>query len=187
MAFKDLREFISLLEEKGDLRRIEASVSRDLEMSEIADRVVKSGGPALYFENVEGFDMPAVMNLFGAERRVAWALGVDKLDDLAERTRDLLGMLQGPPTGIGDKLRALGKLAGVARAQPKTVSRGQAADHQVLADGRGPLHHVSPCDKPRPGDGQAQRGHLPDAGVRRQDDGDALADAQGGGETLQGG
>ena len=75
MSFKDLREFISLLEEKGDLRRIEASVSRDLEMSEIADRVVKSGGPALYFENVEGFDMPAVMNLFGAERRVRVGIG----------------------------------------------------------------------------------------------------------------
>ena len=134
MSFKDLREFISFLEEKGDLRRIEAPVSRDLEMSEIADRVVKSGGPALYFENVEGFDMPAVMNLFGAERRVAWALGVEKLEDLAERTRDLLGMLQGPPAGLGGKLRALGKLAGVARAQPKTVSRGPCQEVVVTGD-----------------------------------------------------
>ena len=134
MSFKDLREFVSFLEEKGDLRRIEASVSRDLEMSEIADRVVKSGGPALYFESVEGFDMPAVMNLFGAERRVAWALGVERLEDLADRTRDLLGMLQGPPAGLGDKLRALGKLAGVARAQPKTVSRGPCQEVVVTGD-----------------------------------------------------
>ena len=151
MGFNDLREFISFLDEKGDLRRIEASVSRDLEMSEIADRVVKSGGPALYFENVEGFDMPAVMNLFGAERRVAWALGVDKLDDLADRTRDLLGMLQGPPAGHrrqAPRARQAGGSRegaaedGIAWAVPGSGRHGrgrrpeQAADHQVLADGR---------------------------------------------------
>ena len=135
MSFRDVREFVSFLEDRGDLHRIRAPVSRDLEMTEIADRVVKSGGPALYFENVEGFDVPVVMNLFGSEQRVAWALGVDKLDDLAERTRDLLGILrQGPPAGLGDKLRALGKLAGVARAQPKTVSRGPCQEVVVTGD-----------------------------------------------------
>ena len=108
MAFKDLREFISLLEERGELRRITVPVSRDLEIAEIADRTVKAGGPALLFENVEGFDMPVAINLFGTHRRMALALGVEDLNELTERVRKILGMLQGPPSGIVDKLRALG-------------------------------------------------------------------------------
>ena len=72
MSFKDLREFLEFLEEKGELLRITAPVSRDLEMTEIADRTVKSGGPALLFENVEGYDMPVAMNLYGTLQRTAW-------------------------------------------------------------------------------------------------------------------
>ena len=58
MAFKDLRDFVAFLEEKGDLRRIGVPVDPELEMTEITDRVIKSGGPALLFENVIGYDMP---------------------------------------------------------------------------------------------------------------------------------
>jgi 4-hydroxy-3-polyprenylbenzoate decarboxylase len=123
MKFKDLREFIAFLEAKGELRRIAATVSRDLEMTEIADRAVKSGGPALLFESVEGYDIPVAMNLFGTHQRMAWALGVERIDELTQRVRKLLSMMQGPPSGTLDKLKALGELMGLARTQPKIVSR----------------------------------------------------------------
>ena len=124
MKFKDLREFIDFLDGKGELRRIATPVSPDLEITELADRVVKSGGPALLFENVEGYDMPAVINLFGTHQRVAWALGVEHIDELTERVRKLLSMAKGPPPGLMSKLRTAGDLIGLARAQPKIVKSG---------------------------------------------------------------
>ena len=134
MAFKDLRQFISFLEEKGELRRIEAPVSRDLEIAEIADRTVKAGGPALLFENVEGSDTPVVINLYGTHQRMAWALGVEHLDELTDRIRKILGMLKGPPSGLLDKARALGDLVGMARTQPKMVSRAPCQEVVVTGE-----------------------------------------------------
>ena len=67
MPIKNLREFISLLEDQGELKRITVPVSRDLEITEIADRTVKSGGPALLFDNVADSTMPLVINLYGTE------------------------------------------------------------------------------------------------------------------------
>ena len=75
MKFKDLREFIAFLEEKGELVRVKTPVSCELEITEINDRVVKSGGPALLFENVEGYNIPVLTNTYGSARRIAWALG----------------------------------------------------------------------------------------------------------------
>jgi 4-hydroxy-3-polyprenylbenzoate decarboxylase len=121
MKFNDLREFISFLEEKGDLKRIKSSVSCELEITEVCDRVVKRGGPALLFENVEGYDIPVLINMFGTEQRMAWALGVERLDDLVDRVNQLLGLMQGPPQGIMDKLRTLGQLVRMASFQPKIV------------------------------------------------------------------
>ena len=83
MAFADLREFVARLEQAGRLQRIAVPVSRDLEITEIVDRVSKSPGPAnvaLLFERVEGADMPVLVNAFGAEDRMALALGVGRLD-----------------------------------------------------------------------------------------------------------
>ncbi len=121
MKFKDLREFIAFLERKGELRRIRAPVSCELEITEIADRVVKSGGPALLFENVTGYPIPVLINLYGSSQRMAWALGVEKLDDLVERFQGLLRLVQGPPEGLLNKLRTLGQLAHLSSFQPKTV------------------------------------------------------------------
>ena len=134
MSFKDLREFISFLEEKGELRRIETTVSRDLEITELADRTVKAGGPALFFENVNGYDMPVVINLYGSHQRMAWALGVDDLDEVTQRIRKLLGMLQGPPSGLVDKVRTLGDLVGLAKTQPKTVSKAPCQEVVITGD-----------------------------------------------------
>ena len=91
MKFQDLREFIAFLEQKGELRRIATPVDPRLEITEIADRSIKSGGPALLFENPQGYDIPVLINLFGSDRRMAWALGVEKLDVVEDR---LVAILQ---------------------------------------------------------------------------------------------
>ena len=125
MNFKDLRDFISFLESKGDLRRITTPVSSELEITEICDRTVKQGGPALLFENVEGYDIPVLINMYGSEQRMAWALGVEKLDDLVQRVQGILGLMQGgAPKGIMDKLRMLGRLRELASFQSKIVRSG---------------------------------------------------------------
>ena len=125
MNFKDLRDFISFLESKGDLRRITTPVNPELEITEICDRTVKQGGPALLFENVEGYDIPVFINMYGSEQRMAWALGVDKLDDLVQRVQGILGLMQGgAPKGIMDKLRMLGRLRELASFQSKIVRSG---------------------------------------------------------------
>ena len=196
MAFRDLREFISLLEERGELVRVSTPVSADLEITEITDRMVKSGGPALLFENVEGHSAPALINLFGTHKRVALGLGVEDVEELADRARSLLSMAQDPPAGIGGQAPRLGRTGGAGEIaaqdrQERALSRSRRqrgrrrsvryARHQMLADGRRALRHAAAGDKPRPGVRQAQRRHVQDAGLRPQHDGDALADAQGGG------
>ncbi len=123
MKFKDLREFVSLLEDRGELKRIAVPVSADLEITEIADRMVKSDGPALLFENVSGHSAPVLINIFGSHKRTALALGVENIEELADRVRRLLSMAQGPPSGLGNKMRALGDLIGLARSQPNLVRR----------------------------------------------------------------
>ena len=133
MKFKDLREFISFLEKKDDIRRIQAPVSCELEITEITDRVIKRGGPALLFENVTGYDMPVVINIFGSEQRMAWALGVEKLDEVVERVQGLLQLMHGPPEGLLNKLRTLGQLVHMGSFQPKTVRN--APCHEVVLQG----------------------------------------------------
>ena len=128
MKFNDLREYISFLEQKGELRRVATPVSHELEITEIADRVIKSGGPALLFENPQGYDIPVLINMFGSAQRMAWALGVERLDDLAERVQDLLDLMHGPPQGLMNKLRTLGQLVHLASFQPKTVRDAPCQD-----------------------------------------------------------
>ena len=134
MKYRDLREFVALLEQRGELRRVTAPVSADLEITEISDRMVKSGGPALLFENVEGHSSPLLINLFGTHKRVALALGVEDVEELADRVRKLLALSQGPPSGIGGKMRALGELVGLARSQPKTVRRAPCQEVVLTGD-----------------------------------------------------
>ena len=90
--------------------------------------MVKSGGPALLFENVSGYNIPVAINLFASSQRMAWALGVESLDELASRVKDLLGMVQGPPDGLVDRIRALGQLVHLGSFQPKTISRAPCQD-----------------------------------------------------------
>ena len=134
MHFKDIRQFIEFLDEHGDLKHITAMVDSDLEITEITDRTIKSGGPALLFENVAGSDTPVAINLMGTHQRTAWALGVENIDDLTSRVRKLLGLAQGPPSGLMGKVRALGDLVSVARTQPKIVRRAPCQDVVVTGE-----------------------------------------------------
>jgi len=93
VAYKDLREFIENLENRGELKRITEEVDANLEITEITDRVSKMKGKdnvALLFENVKGYDMPVLMNAFGSYERMSLALGVEKLDDIADELREFL-------------------------------------------------------------------------------------------------
>ena len=134
MKFKNLREYITYLEQKGDLRRITTQVDWDLEITEISDRMVKSGGPALLFENVIGYDTPVLINMFSSDQRMKWALGVDNLDDLAERIHNLLQMMQGPPDGLLNRLKALGQIIRIGSFQPKTVSTAPCQEITLSGD-----------------------------------------------------
>jgi 4-hydroxy-3-polyprenylbenzoate decarboxylase len=125
MAFTDLPEFVSHLDKHGQLHRVTAPVSRDLEIAEITDRVSK--GPAhqnkaLLFERVEGSDMPVLINAFGSARRMAWALGVEDLNDLSTRVAKLLDLKL--PGTLSEKLRKLGTVIDLARAGPKRTGSG---------------------------------------------------------------
>ena len=134
MKFKNLREYITYLEQKGDLRRITTEVDWDLEITEISDRMVKSGGPTLLFENVIGYDTPVLINMFSSDQRMKWALGVDNLDDLAERIHNLLQMMQGPPDGLLNRLKALGQIIRIGSFQPKTVSTAPCQEITLSGD-----------------------------------------------------
>ena len=120
----DLRGFLAALEKAGDLTRITAEVDPVLEITEIADRVVKAGGPALLFERPKGSSIPVLINLFGTERRMARALGVEKLDDIAHRLQELIATFETKPAGVLDKLKLLPKLKDLSDVFPKDVRSG---------------------------------------------------------------
>ncbi|MEH6544139.1 MAG: 4-hydroxy-3-polyprenylbenzoate decarboxylase [Porticoccaceae bacterium] len=95
MSYRDLRDFIQFLEARGELKRITTPVSPHLEITEICDRTLKAGGPALLFENVSGYDMPVLGNLFGTPERVALGMGREQVSELRE-VGELLAFLKEP-------------------------------------------------------------------------------------------
>ena len=145
MAYDDLRDWIKTLEKHGELKRIREEVSPELEITEITDRVSKigarginnregnyaPGGPALLFENVKGHPGHKVfINQFGSERRMALALGVDNLEQIAERITGLMNVKA--PEGFLDKLKMLPQLGALTSAFPKTVSAKDAPCKEVI-------------------------------------------------------
>ncbi|MDI3481915.1 MAG: 4-hydroxy-3-polyprenylbenzoate decarboxylase [Tepidanaerobacteraceae bacterium] len=121
MAYRDLQDFIKALEGKGLLKRIKTEVDPELEITEIYDRVVKSGGPALLFENVKGSSFPLLINAFGTEERMNLALEVKNLDDIAGCIDELVPMAM--PEGFAEKLKTLSRLSSLARIFPKKVKK----------------------------------------------------------------
>ena len=122
MAYADLREFLKKLEAEGELKRIGAEVRCELEITEITDRVTRAGGPALLFENVKGYKTPVAINLFGSHRRMALALEVDDLQEVADRITGFLDFKT--PQGLVDKLKMLPKLGELGAFFPKQVKKG---------------------------------------------------------------
>ncbi|GHC44208.1 3-octaprenyl-4-hydroxybenzoate carboxy-lyase [Alcaligenes pakistanensis] len=137
MKYRDLRDFIAQLEAKGDLKRITQPVSTSLEMTEISDRVLRAGGPALLFENAQHQGskaaMPVLANLFGTPQRVAWGMGAQDVSALRD-TGELLANLKEPqaPTGMRDALSKVSMLkSALWDMSPKNV-RSPACQEVVL-------------------------------------------------------
>ncbi len=151
MAYRDIREFIKLLETKDLLHRVAVEVDPILELAEITDRMCKSpgGGKALFFEKVKGSAYPVVTNLFGSFERMCLALEVDSLDDVGAR---ILGLMkQAPPKSLAEKLAMLPKLLEVSRALPRRVTK---APCQEVIERDQPDLSKFPIIKCWPGDGQ---------------------------------
>src|ERR1700741_3817952 len=149
LAYDDLRDWIKTLEKHGELKRIREEVSPELEITEITDRVSKigaggrtnakasaapakyaPGGPALLLENVKGHPGHKVLiNQFGSERRMALALGVNHLDEIAERISGLMNVKA--PEGLFDKLKMLPQLGALTSAFHKTVAGKDAPCKEV--------------------------------------------------------
>ena len=122
MYFEDLGAFIRALEKQGELRRIPFEVDPYLEITEFADRAVKTGGPALYFERPKGTKTPLLINAFASMRRMELALGVSQIEEVAQRIAGFLELQQ--PAGLLDKLKLLPKLAELNAVFPKVVATG---------------------------------------------------------------
>jgi len=132
MLYKDLRDFIAQLERNGELVRVSHPVDPALEMTEICDRTLRAGGPALLFENPKGFDMPVLGNLFGTVERVAAGMGADSAQALREVGK-LLAFLKepDPPKGMKDAWQKLPVYRKVLDMAPKVLKKA-ACQQQVL-------------------------------------------------------
>lgn len=157
MNYHDLRDFIAQLERMGELKRVSTPVSPHLEMTEICDRVLRQGGPAILFENPTGFDTPVLGNLFGTVRRVALGMGQDvatQAEALAKlrEVGQVLAMLKEPepPKGFKDAWEKLPLLKQVLTMSPKQVS--SAPCQEVILEGKDvdltrlPIQHCWPGD-----------------------------------------
>jgi 4-hydroxy-3-polyprenylbenzoate decarboxylase len=134
MKYKDLRDFIAQLERDGELRRITAEVDPYLEMTEICDRTLKRGGPALLFENPKGYDMPVLGNLFGTPERVARAMGAESVAALRD-VGELLAFLKEPepPKGMRDAWEKLPAFRQVMNMAPRQLK--SAPCQEVMQEG----------------------------------------------------
>jgi 4-hydroxy-3-polyprenylbenzoate decarboxylase len=126
MAYNSLQDFVQVLSREGELKRILHPVKAELEITEIADRVMKSGGPALLFENVVGKQMPVLINAFGSMKRMALALGVNDIEDIAVEIQRLIQTK--PPRSFKDKLKILGDLLRLAGIPPRIVKEGSCQE-----------------------------------------------------------
>src|SRR5512145_2872146 len=122
MKYRDLREFIAGLESLGELRRVAEPVSARLEMTAVSDFVLRSGGPALFFERPDGYKFPVLANLFGTPRRVALGMGATEVSELRE-VGQLLARLKEPepPRGLKDTGRLLQMAKAVWDMKPSIV------------------------------------------------------------------
>ena len=133
--YKDLRDFIRMLEARGELKRIEQEIDPVLEMTEICDRTLRAGGPALLFENPKGYDYPVLGNLFGTPERVALGMGEESVTALREVGK-LLAQLKEPepPKGMKDAWEKLPIFKQVLNMGPKVVKKAACQQHVIEGD-----------------------------------------------------
>ncbi|QBJ61626.1 4-hydroxy-3-polyprenylbenzoate decarboxylase [Pseudoalteromonas sp. DL-6] len=151
MKYKDLRDFIDLLEKRGELKRISQEIDPYLEMTEIADRTLRAEGPALLFENPKGYDIPVLANLFGTPKRVAMGMGQEDVSELREVGK-LLAFLKEPepPKGIKEAIGQIPVFKQVLNMPAKEVKK--APCQQVILEGddvdltKFPIQHCWPGD-----------------------------------------
>ncbi len=126
MPYNSLSDFLQVLDREGELKRISHPFNAELEITEIADRVMKNGGPALLFENIIGKKIPLLINAFGSAKRMALALGVSDVEEIA---RDIAKLIQTkPPRAFKEKLHLLGELIKLAGIPPKIVKEGSCQE-----------------------------------------------------------
>ncbi|HWT54196.1 MAG TPA: 4-hydroxy-3-polyprenylbenzoate decarboxylase [Rhodocyclaceae bacterium] len=151
MKYRDLRDFIAQLEQQGELKRVGVEIDPHLEMTEICDRTLRAGGPAILFEKPKGYSIPVLGNLFGTPRRVAMGMGEDdvmKLRDIGK----FLAMLKEPepPKGLKDAWEKLPMLKQVLNMSPKVLSSAPCQD--IVWEGKDvdlsrlPIQHCWPGD-----------------------------------------
>ncbi|RUO39524.1 4-hydroxy-3-polyprenylbenzoate decarboxylase [Pseudidiomarina aestuarii] len=151
MKYQDLRDFIALLEKRGELKRIQHEIDPYLEMTEIADRTLKAGGPALLFENVKGHNIPVLANLFGTPERVALGMGQESVAALRE-VGQLLAFLKEPqpPKGFRDALNLLPVYKKVLSMAPKQLKKAPCQEVVYSGDDvdltKLPIQHCWPDD-----------------------------------------
>ena len=151
MKYHDLRDFIAQLESIGELKRIRTEIDTRFEMTEICDRVLRAGGPAVLFENAKGHSMPVLGNLFGTPRRVALGMGEESVEALREVGK-LLAFLKEPepPKGLKDAWDKLPVFKQVLNMSPKIVS--SAPCQEIVWEGKDvdlsrlPIQHCWPGD-----------------------------------------
>ena len=135
MQYKDLRDFIKQLEATGQLQRIQHPVDPHLEMTEICDRTLRAGGPALLFEHPVGSDIPVLANLFGTTQRVAAGMGADSVEALREIGK-LLAFLKAPepPKGMKDAWKKLPVFRKVMDMAPRVLKNAPCQEHIIAAE-----------------------------------------------------
>ncbi|TRW48468.1 4-hydroxy-3-polyprenylbenzoate decarboxylase [Aliidiomarina halalkaliphila] len=151
MKYRDLRDFLAQLEQQGQLKRITKEIDPKLEMTEIADRTLKAGGPALLFENPKGHSIPVLANLFGTPERVAMGMGQSDVTQLREVGK-LLAYLKEPepPAGFKDAMSKLPLLKKVLSMAPKVLKKAPCQDIVMSGDDvdltKIPIQHCWPGD-----------------------------------------
>lgn len=129
MKYQDLRDFLRQLEQRGELKRISYPIDPFLEMTEIADRTLRAGGPALLFENPKGYDMPVLCNLFGSSKRVALGMGQEEVSALRD-VGELLAFLKepSPPKGFRDLFEQMPRFKQVLNMPTKRLRHAPCQD-----------------------------------------------------------
>ena len=131
-AARDLRDFLRILEENGELKQIDAEIDPALEITEVSRRVLAKGGPALLFNRSNTCNTRVLSNLFGTQKRIAWALGAQDPSAFSE-LGELLAALKAPqpPRGVAEIWRKLPLLKDLVKMAPKTVGHAVCQEHRL--------------------------------------------------------